>query len=85
MYLDGRLDATVVASAGEEIAVSPEFARLSAELTHHLQGLADGHHLTASDVAKIRSAADAHVKAVKKRKGIAFRVRWRRSEDFRET
>lgn len=73
MYLDGKVDPDIVAKAGEEIGESPEFKRLSEELNKYIQGTVDAHRLTKPEPEKIRVIADQHLKAIKKKSGIAFR------------
>jgi len=74
MYLDAKVDENIVAEAGEEIGVSPEFAKLSQELNKYMQGTVEQLHLTKPAPDRLLTIADRHLKEVKKRApGIAFR------------
>jgi hypothetical protein len=70
MYLDGKVDPSVVTDAGEEIAASPEFARLAAALQGHL---AHQRIDPAKAESQITSRADAYLRARLAHRGIAFR------------
>ncbi len=74
MYLDGKVDPATVAQAGEEIGQSAEFKRLSVELNQHMQATIDRLHVRTIDPAKLAKMADKHLKSVKAKSGIAFRV-----------
>jgi hypothetical protein len=73
MYLDGKVDPTVVEQAGEEIAASETFKNLTDKVTKHLQAAED------HSARKILSAPDIEVLAkqrltrIRRKSGIAFR------------
>jgi hypothetical protein len=73
MYLDGAADPVIISMAGNEIAASPEFKRLSGELNRFLQSSVDRSPQAAADTERLRVLADKHLKAIKTRSGIAFR------------
>ncbi len=75
MYLDGKKDPKVIAEAGVEIGASPEFKRLTEDLSSFLQTAVDHHHLINGEPDKLLVAADRHLKAKLKpgAGGIAFR------------
>jgi hypothetical protein len=73
MYLDGKTDSDTIANAGVEIGESPEFAHLSDELKRFLQNYVNQHQLSKFEPEKILTLSDAHLKAIKKKQGIAFR------------
>lgn len=72
MYLDHEVDEDTVAKAGEEIAASDTFLKLSKDTNDHLQHAATKHGrmLTEQEIATV---ARNYLQARNKKRGIAFR------------
>jgi hypothetical protein len=73
MYLKGEKDPKVIAAAGKAIGNDDQFHDLVKELNRYLQSQADQGRVAKDQVDKLRAIADAHLKAIKKSKGIDFR------------
>jgi hypothetical protein len=70
MYLDGAVDPSVVAAAGDEIAQSPEFAKLSNDLQRHLEK----QQISAANAPeRVQQLASAYLNQRLRRGGISFR------------
>lgn len=74
MYLDGKVDAGIVANASEEIGQSTEFKHISVELNSYLQATIDRLKIGTIDPGKLAKMADHHLKSIKAKSGIAFRA-----------
>jgi hypothetical protein len=74
MYLKGQKDPKLIASAGKAVGADDQFHELVAGLNRFLQSQADQGRFSKDQTDKIRSIADAHLKALKKAKpGINLR------------
>jgi hypothetical protein len=73
MYLDGKTNPDQIAAAGKEIGESPEFKALCEELNKYLQGKVSLLDLSRMQEENLRRLADEHLKAIKAKRGIAFR------------
>jgi hypothetical protein len=74
MYLDHKVDPEIKKQAGEQIGASPEFKVLRDELEKYLQSAVNQSQIRGTETDKLRWLADAHLKAIKKHKGIEFRT-----------
>jgi hypothetical protein len=73
MYLDGKVDPNIIAQAGQEIGQSTEFQNLSEKLKKHMQEKIDRLKVRKIDLPEFAKMADAYLKDVKAKSGIAFK------------
>jgi hypothetical protein len=73
MYLKGQKDPKLIAEAGKEIGADDQFHDLVKELTRFLQTQADQGRFSSDQTDRIKAIADAHLKAIRKSRGIDFR------------